>query len=79
MRQIFTHIEKLDFEVFAGLLVMSLNLDHIINEFEYLMDTLETMMDDEFFTSFGYHPETGDPLKPITEYMIRKYICDTFK
>ena len=37
VRQIFTHIEKLDFEVFAGLLVMSLNLDHIINEFEYLV------------------------------------------
>ena len=33
----------------------------------------------EFFTSFGSHPETGDPLKPITEYMIGKYICDSLK
>jgi hypothetical protein len=29
----------------------------------------------EFFTSLGKHPETGKTLKPITEYMIRKYIC----
>ena len=33
----------------------------------------------EFFTSLGYHPETGDPLKPITQYMIRKYIRNDWK
>ena len=37
VRQIFTHIEKKDFEVFAGLLVMPLNLDHIVQSFEYLV------------------------------------------
>jgi hypothetical protein len=36
-------------------------------------------MEYEFFTSLGYHPETRDQLKPITEYMIRKYICFSFK
>lgn len=29
----------------------------------------------EFFTSLGLHPETGKSLKPITEYMIDKYVC----
>ena len=29
----------------------------------------------EFFTALGLHPETGKTLKPITEYMIEKYIC----
>lgn len=29
----------------------------------------------EVFTTFGYHPETGKELKPITRHMIRKYIC----
>lgn len=33
----------------------------------------------EFFTALGKHPETGKTLKPITAYMIRKYICDTYK
>lgn len=32
-----------------------------------------------FFTSYGLHPETGKTLKPITKYMIKKYICDTYK
>ena len=27
---------------------------------------------------YSGYPETGDPLKRITEYMIRKYIWDTF-
>ena len=31
----------------------------------------------EFFTAFGRHPKTGKILKPITNYMIRKYICNT--
>ena len=30
----------------------------------------------EYFTAFGLHPETGKTLKPITQYMIDKYICD---
>jgi hypothetical protein len=30
----------------------------------------------EYFTSLGLHPETGKALKPITRYMIDKYICD---
>jgi hypothetical protein len=30
----------------------------------------------EFFTGLGLHPETGKTLKPITTYMIEKYICD---
>lgn len=29
----------------------------------------------EYFTYFGKHPETGKTLKPITNYMIKKYIC----
>ncbi|HZW78672.1 MAG TPA: hypothetical protein VFF21_10255 [Flavobacteriaceae bacterium] len=29
----------------------------------------------EFFTAPGNHPETEKHLKPITKYMIRKYIC----
>ena len=29
----------------------------------------------EFFTELGRHPETGKSLKPITQYMISKYIC----
>ncbi|RCW91320.1 hypothetical protein [Winogradskyella arenosi] len=29
----------------------------------------------EYFTSLGLHPETGKTLKPITNYMINKYIC----
>ncbi len=33
----------------------------------------------EFFTSLGLHPQTGKTLKPITQYMIKKYICSTFK
>ncbi|WP_225034713.1 hypothetical protein [Winogradskyella sp. SM1960] len=30
----------------------------------------------EFFTTLGLHPETGKTLKPITKYMIEKYICN---
>lgn len=29
----------------------------------------------EFFTALGLHPETGKTLKPITSYMINKYLC----
>ena len=29
----------------------------------------------EYFTALGLHPETGKTLKPITSYMIKKYIC----
>lgn len=29
----------------------------------------------ELFTSVGLHPETGTTLKPISAYMIHKYIC----
>lgn len=32
----------------------------------------------EFFSALGLHPETGKTLKPITEYMIKKYICEDF-
>jgi len=28
----------------------------------------------EFFTDYGRHPETGKTLKPITKYIIKKYI-----
>ena len=30
----------------------------------------------EYFTDFGLHPETGKTLKPITHYMIDKYVCE---
>ncbi|WP_040281046.1 hypothetical protein [Psychroserpens damuponensis] len=30
----------------------------------------------EYFTDLGLHPETGKTLKPITQYMINKYICN---
>lgn len=33
----------------------------------------------EYFTSLGLHPETGKSLKPITNYMIEKYICEAYK
>ncbi|GLB49476.1 hypothetical protein [Neptunitalea lumnitzerae] len=29
----------------------------------------------EFFSTRGNHPETDKPLKPITHYMVEKYIC----
>ena len=29
----------------------------------------------EYFTSYGLHPQTGKTLRPITRYMIEKYIC----
>ena len=29
----------------------------------------------EYFTDLGLHPETGKTLKPITRYMIGKYVC----
>jgi hypothetical protein len=29
----------------------------------------------EYFTDLGLHPETGKPLKPISTYIIEKYIC----
>ncbi len=29
----------------------------------------------EYFTSYGLHPQTGKTLRPITRYMIGKYIC----
>lgn len=29
----------------------------------------------ECFTAYGLHPETGKTLKPITQYMINKYLC----
>ncbi|WP_047547325.1 hypothetical protein [Psychroserpens sp. Hel_I_66] len=30
----------------------------------------------EYFTALGLHPQTGKSLKPITHYMIDKYICN---
>jgi hypothetical protein len=30
----------------------------------------------ECFSNHGLHPETGKPLKPITSYIIEKYICN---
>lgn len=33
----------------------------------------------EYFTDLGLHPETGKSLKPITTYMIKKYICEDYK
>ncbi|WP_422104633.1 hypothetical protein [Winogradskyella sp.] len=30
----------------------------------------------QFFTDYGLHPETGKTLKPITDYMINKYLCN---
>lgn len=33
----------------------------------------------EYFTSVGLHPKTGKTLKPITAYMIQKYVCDNYK
>lgn len=32
----------------------------------------------EIFTDIGLHPETGKSLKPITDYMIRKYLCVSY-
>jgi len=34
----------------------------------------------EYFTDLGRHPETGKTLRPMTRYMINKYVCpDTVK
>lgn len=30
----------------------------------------------EFFSSYGLHPNTGKTLKPITQYIVDKYICN---
>jgi len=30
----------------------------------------------EYFSSYGLHPKTGKALRPITQYMIGKYICN---
>ncbi|WP_123812141.1 hypothetical protein [Mangrovimonas sp. DI 80] len=32
----------------------------------------------ELYTALGKHPKTGKTLKPITKYMIRKYICPNY-
>ena len=36
VREIFTHVEKLDFEAFGGLITMNLNLTHIAKSFQHL-------------------------------------------
>jgi hypothetical protein len=40
----------------------------------YGKNTTKTL---EFFSAYGLHPETGKTLKPITQYMIDKYVCPT--
>lgn len=30
----------------------------------------------EYFTALGLHPETGKTLKPITNYIVKKHICN---
>ncbi len=30
----------------------------------------------EYFTALGLHPQTGKTLKPITKYIIDKYLCN---
>lgn len=32
----------------------------------------------QYFTDQGLHPETGKNLKPITIYMVKKYICEHY-
>ena len=32
----------------------------------------------EVFTELGTHPETGKTLKPITKYIIKKYLCPSY-
>lgn len=32
----------------------------------------------QYFTDLGLHPETGKTLKPITVYMIQKYVCPSY-
>ncbi|WP_242156379.1 hypothetical protein [Aestuariivivens sediminis] len=32
----------------------------------------------EYFSAYGLHPETGKTLKPITEYMIKTHICESY-
>ena len=49
VRQIFTHIERLDFEVFGGLIVMNLNLDHIITKFPHLVHLI---VNEEIYNSY---------------------------
>jgi hypothetical protein len=30
----------------------------------------------DFFSSYGLHPETNKTLRPITQYIIDKYVCN---
>ena len=32
----------------------------------------------EYFTAIAKHPETGKTLREITDYMIKKYICEKY-
>ncbi|MGR7813781.1 hypothetical protein [Lacinutrix undariae] len=32
----------------------------------------------EYFSALGLHPETGKTLKPITKYIINKYVCNEY-
>ncbi|MCW5516914.1 hypothetical protein [Muriicola sp. Z0-33] len=33
----------------------------------------------EYFTDLAQHPETGKSLDPMTKYMIRKYVCESYR
>ena len=37
IRQVFPHVERIDFEVFGGLIVTNLSLNHILKNFQYLV------------------------------------------
>ena len=47
IREIFTHVEKLDYECFGGIVVMDLNLDHITQHFQHLMHLI---LNEEIYT-----------------------------
>ncbi|QES94258.1 hypothetical protein F0358_16805 [Empedobacter brevis] len=50
--------------------VDTLNFENAINKVWYIKNNGEI----EFYTNYGLHPESGKTLKPITKYILNKYV-----
>ena len=50
----------------------TLNLDNSIDKVWYLKKNGEV----EFYTNYGLHPENGKTLKPVTKYILTKYVLN---
>ena len=51
----------------------TLNYENALNKVWYLKNNGEI----ELYTNYGLHPENGKTLKPITKYILKKYIIKT--